>query len=150
MKKILLVIILIIVAGAGYLAMDTHKGELIIEDEATTKNVSIETGSDLDITVTADSGAIVSVETVPITHTDGVSVSEFSQHNNEDDCWIVYKGKVYDVTKFLPFHPGGADVIAQFCGEVSGFEDAFHNVHGTSKVKKLETQAGTLQGDLAQ
>ncbi len=28
-------------------------------------------------------------------------------HNKEDDCWTVYQGKVYDVTQYLDYHPGG-------------------------------------------
>ena len=30
------------------------------------------------------------------------------QHNTQDDCWIVVNGKAYDVTDFMPDHPGGA------------------------------------------
>jgi hypothetical protein len=32
---------------------------------------------------------------------------EVEQHNTTDDCWIVIKGNVYDVTDFAPMHPGG-------------------------------------------
>ena len=32
---------------------------------------------------------------------------EVEQHNTTDDCWIVIKGNVYDVTDFAPIHPGG-------------------------------------------
>lgn len=38
-----------------------------------------------------------------------VSTHEISQHASEEDAWIVVNGKVYDVTKFAPNHPGGAD-----------------------------------------
>lgn len=38
-----------------------------------------------------------------------VSTQEISQHANEEDTWIVVNGKVYDVTKFAPRHPGGAE-----------------------------------------
>ena len=34
-----------------------------------------------------------------------------SQHNTEDDLWIVIDSKVYDVTKFQKFHPGGRNVL---------------------------------------
>ena len=80
---------------------------------------------------------------------DKVSVSELSKHKNENDCWIVYKNKVYDVTAFLPIHPGGVDKILQFCGNSStDFENAFHGQHGTSKVDNLQNRAGKLQGNL--
>jgi cytochrome b involved in lipid metabolism len=37
-----------------------------------------------------------------------ISVSEVAKRANPDDCWIVVNGKVYDLTKFAPNHPGGA------------------------------------------
>ncbi|GAA5978153.1 hypothetical protein JCM21900_004312, partial [Sporobolomyces salmonicolor] len=36
------------------------------------------------------------------------SLEEVKQHNSKDDCWVVVNGRVLDVTKFLPDHPGGA------------------------------------------
>lgn len=32
---------------------------------------------------------------------------EVNQHKSVDDCWMVIKGKVYDVTSWVPKHPGG-------------------------------------------
>lgn len=32
---------------------------------------------------------------------------EVMKHNREDDCWTVYQGKIYDVTDYLDYHPGG-------------------------------------------
>ena len=38
-----------------------------------------------------------------------ISVEEVNKHNHADDCWIVVYFKVYDVSSFLPSHPGGPD-----------------------------------------
>jgi cytochrome-b5 reductase len=35
-----------------------------------------------------------------------VNVDDLSLHSTEDDCWIAVRGKVYNVTSFLKFHPG--------------------------------------------
>ena len=44
------------------------------------------------------------------------SMSDLAKHNNENDCWIVIDGKVYDVTNYIESHPGGK-VMANFCGQ---------------------------------
>ncbi|EFC47525.1 predicted protein [Naegleria gruberi] len=35
------------------------------------------------------------------------SWEEIEKHNHEESAWLVIDGKVYDVTKFIPHHPGG-------------------------------------------
>jgi cytochrome b involved in lipid metabolism len=34
-----------------------------------------------------------------------------AKHASPEDCWIVVNGKVYDLTKFAPDHPGGASSV---------------------------------------
>jgi len=77
-----------------------------------------------------------------------ISASELSLHNTEGDCWVAYKGKVYDVTSFIPQHPGGSSSIVKGCGTAEGFESAFTNKHGTSKVGVL-MQNAPYMGDYA-
>jgi L-lactate dehydrogenase (cytochrome) len=38
-----------------------------------------------------------------------VSVVEIQKHASPDDCWIVVDDVVWDITKFAPTHPGGAE-----------------------------------------
>lgn len=40
-----------------------------------------------------------------------VKLEEFIKHNVETDCWVSVRGKVYDVTSWVPKHPGGIDPI---------------------------------------
>lgn len=40
-----------------------------------------------------------------------VTKDELKTHNTQEDCWISYRGKVYDITKYLNFHPGGKFTI---------------------------------------
>ncbi len=73
---------------------------------------------------------------------DGViTKDELKKHNSESDCWVVYKGNVYDVTKFLPIHPGGVKKIAQFCGTVK-FEETFLKKHGDTTDTKIKNTVG--------
>jgi L-lactate dehydrogenase (cytochrome) len=41
---------------------------------------------------------------------------EVKQHNSQASCWVILYGNVWDVTKFLPEHPGGSKIILQLAG----------------------------------
>lgn len=76
-----------------------------------------------------------------------ISLTDLSEHNTNEDCWIAYGGKVYDLTSWLPQHPGTSEAISPYCGTAKEFQTAFEKKHGTSKVKLL-IQVGTFMGDL--
>ncbi|KAL9658435.1 hypothetical protein ABK040_005979 [Willaertia magna] len=40
-----------------------------------------------------------------------IPFSEVQKHNIREDCWTVIRGKVYDITQFLDYHPGGVDIL---------------------------------------
>ena len=42
--------------------------------------------------------------------------NDVQQHRSADSCWVVLYGNVYDVTSFLPDHPGGSKIILQLAG----------------------------------
>lgn len=74
-----------------------------------------------------------------------VSPEQLASHNREDDCWVAYNGIVYDITAWLPRHPGSAKAIAPYCGTEEEFTKAFSGQHGTSKDRRLERE-GVPQG----
>lgn len=39
-----------------------------------------------------------------------------AQHNSQSSCWLIINNKVYDVTNYIPFHPGGTSRITNYCG----------------------------------
>ena len=41
---------------------------------------------------------------------------EVQRHRSEESCWVVLYGNVYDVTTFLPNHPGGSKIVLQLAG----------------------------------
>ena len=40
-----------------------------------------------------------------------INLAELETHKSSDSCWISLKGDVYDVTAFLPKHPGGRQIL---------------------------------------
>ncbi|EED78421.1 predicted protein [Postia placenta Mad-698-R] len=44
------------------------------------------------------------------------SLQDVAQHNSASSCWVIISDKVYDVTDFLPEHPGGAKIILKYAG----------------------------------
>jgi len=58
------------------------------------------------------------------------SLSEVAKHKSDNDCWIIVKGNVYDVTKFLADHPGGKKVLLNEGGKDATKKfDLFHKPH---------------------
>ncbi|ODV79057.1 cytochrome b5 [Suhomyces tanzawaensis NRRL Y-17324] len=54
---------------------------------------------------------------------------EVAKHNTVDDLWIVYNGKVYDITKYIDEHPGGEEVVVDVAGTdaTEAFDDIGHS-----------------------
>lgn len=63
-----------------------------------------------------------------------ISMTEVSEHSTESDCWTYVGDKVYDITEYIPRHPGG-DSILQACG-----------ADGTSLFQERETSDGEQVG----
>ena len=42
--------------------------------------------------------------------------SVLKTHNKKDDAWSAFNGKVYNITAYLPFHPGGERELMRVAG----------------------------------
>nr|XP_042897433.1 cytochrome b5 reductase 4 isoform X2 [Parasteatoda tepidariorum] len=56
-----------------------------------------------------------------------VSPRELAKHNSSNDAWIAIRGKVYNVTHYLEYHPGGEDELMRGVGKDA--TDLFNQVH---------------------
>lgn len=55
--------------------------------------------------------------------------SQIAAHNTRESCYIVINGNVYDVTEWLPKHPGGESVILNMCGvDCTDIFNAYHPI----------------------
>jgi len=139
--QIIAVVVIVLVLGFVFFVRNSTPDNVVVsgEDNLPVDADSIDSNSNVDsntnnsINEPSDSGS--SLITEPI----------LSEHNSKEDCWIVYNKKVYDMTSYIPRHPGGEDKIAQNCGTLN-FESEFIKKHGTSKVELL-MKVGTFIGD---
>ncbi|ORY78440.1 cytochrome b5-like heme/steroid binding domain-containing protein, partial [Leucosporidium creatinivorum] len=52
-----------------------------------------------------------------VTELSRITYAELASHNTRDDCWHAYSGKVYNVTPFLKYHPGGVGEMMRAAGK---------------------------------
>lgn len=45
------------------------------------------------------------------------TLSQVEENNNKTSCWTIIGGNVYDITSYVPNHPGGEKEILQICGK---------------------------------
>lgn len=71
---------------------------------------------------------------------------EISKHNTAEDLWVVYDGKVYDVTLYVDEHPGGEEVVVDCAGldATEAFDDIGHSDDAKEILEGL--LIGTLEG----
>lgn len=46
-----------------------------------------------------------------------LTMEEVARHNKPSDCWVVYRGVVYDITQYLKYHPGGSKILLTVAGK---------------------------------
>lgn len=67
-------------------------------------------------------------------NSESFTAAQVATHDSESDCWTIINGNVYDITSYIPRHPGG-DEILRACG-----------VDGTSLFTQRQTSDGESVG----
>ncbi|KAK0264490.1 hypothetical protein LTS09_001969 [Friedmanniomyces endolithicus] len=70
--------------------------------------------------------------------------AEVAKHSSRQSCWIVINDKVYDVTSFVPEHPGGSTILLKQAGTDASTEYAKY--HSPEVVNDLPP--GSFLGDI--
>ncbi|MFA5877949.1 MAG: cytochrome b5-like heme/steroid binding domain-containing protein [Candidatus Staskawiczbacteria bacterium] len=53
----------------------------------------------------------------PSTTSPGYTSAQVAAHNSAGSCWVIIGSKVYNVTNYIPSHPGGVGAILPYCGK---------------------------------
>ncbi|CAO3695462.1 unnamed protein product [Rhizopus stolonifer] len=64
-----------------------------------------------------------------------LSLEEVQSHNKKNDIWVIIHGKVYDLTSFLPEHPGGQKIILKYAGKDA--TEAFEPIHPPDIIERF-------------
>jgi salicylate hydroxylase len=81
------------------------------------------------ITRTLWTPAVSARKTRPVTR------EEVARHNRRDDCWVIIRGNVYDITEWAPHHPGGAGIARMYAGKEATAE--FGDYHSAEAVAHM-------------
>ncbi|XP_020406791.1 delta(8)-fatty-acid desaturase 2 [Zea mays] len=76
-----------------------------------------------------------------------VTSAEMARHCGEGDVWVAVQGKVYDVTAWLPHHPGGDLPLLSLAGQ--DVTDAFVAYHPASAWRVLDRYRVATLSDYA-
>lgn len=128
----ILIGVVIIVAGVLFLTLkkDTPVPVVPIEVTATsTPEVApVATSTTVTATTTTTTPAPKPVVTpkptpapvvtpTPAPTVKAYSLTEIALHTSKTDCWTAIYEKVYDITSYIPRHPGGESQIMKVCGK---------------------------------
>ncbi|KAH8649315.1 hypothetical protein BX600DRAFT_112604 [Xylariales sp. PMI_506] len=74
------------------------------------------------------------------------TIKEVAEHRDAKDAWMVIHGEVYDVTKYLHDHPGGAEILVETAGTdaTEAFDNAGHSEEATEIM--ADFRVGKLKG----
>jgi hypothetical protein len=75
----------------------------------------------------------------------GYTMTQVRTHDSASSCWSVIDGSVYNLTKWINSHPGGAAVIVGLCGRDG--TSSFNSRHGGQSSPK-STLTSYLLGPL--
>ena len=66
------------------------------------------------------------------------SLAELATHNSSQSCYVAYQNEVFDITTFLPNHPGGQRKATSKCGQKL---DSFSELHSGGSFDSPQVKA---------
>ena len=83
------------------------------------------------------------------------TAAQVAEHSTKTDCWTIIDGSVYNITSYVPRHPGGDDILracgkdgTSLCseGKTEDGQEVRSSGHSSTAKRQLESlKIGTLQ-----
>lgn len=74
--------------------------------------------------------------------------SQVSSHSSPSDGWIIINASIYDVSNFLPLHPGGSGVLLPYLGGKQDASEIFFGLHRSIVLKQYSRLViGTIKDE---
>lgn len=66
------------------------------------------------------------------------TLKEVALHCTADSCWMIVSDKVYDLTDFNEFHPGGMEIMLEYAGSdaTNAFNEKPHTIDAAEMLEK--------------
>ncbi|MCB9810834.1 MAG: SH3 domain-containing protein [Candidatus Nomurabacteria bacterium] len=101
----------------NYLTNDlSFKPKVEVKSTSGTTNTKTQTTNTTKTTTNTNTTNTTNTTTNTTKTSSGISAATVAKHNSSTDCWMTIDGKVYDVTDYIPYHPGGKSRIINNCG----------------------------------
>lgn len=88
--------------------------------------------------------SLVDAASNPAVITKTITMAEVGKHTDQNSCWMVIGGSVYDVTSFIAEHPGGPGILAG-CGKDASILFNGRPNDGTSHSNRARSMLSSLQ-----
>lgn len=134
-----MIVALVLIVGIGFLVYEKKQSDLA-------PNPATSAGSE-SINPAAHPSATSTSEETTLPTPSGITLAEVGQHHTHETCWAAINGSVYDLTSWIPKHPGGEQAILSLCGTDGSAK--FNRQHGGNSMV-LSILAGFKIGTLAQ
>lgn len=115
-KLILLSSIILFAAGcnAKQAAQNNRADETVTQSQQQQADI---VQKDSVQTSAAPSTPPASQNTQPAANANEFTTAQVAQANSASKCWTIINGKVYDITSYIPKHPGGPEKVLAICGK---------------------------------
>ncbi len=88
-----------------------------------------------DASLTSTTTSVTDTMTTSTVPAKTFTLAEIATHPDATSCYTAIDGKVYDITAWIPKHPGGQKAILGICG-IDG-SNAFNRKHGGAEKQAL-------------